>query len=301
MLIVCGLEKDDSGVDGPGAERDDVCFVGGGCRAVHMLDFHGCDGASASVGEKAKDARVREERDVGEIHDLADAVDVGVGLGVYEARIAVAGVAANALAGDRVERVALEAQGNGEGIYAELAHVGFDLGHAGFAGEGGIGIALGVEGLGWVEGAGKAPGNVGFGAEVAVDVKEFLGAGVVRLHVGVGDGPGGGDASLMLDDAEVFGTHAKHGGAVDFGLSSNVIGLLWVKGLIVFVVPRFSGVVAVLKEYSRGIPVELFLGKKRAALEDEDTLARACEMESKGSAASAGANDDCVVGIRHEN
>jgi hypothetical protein len=24
-------------------------------------------------------------------------------------------------------------------------------------------------------------------------------------------------------------------------------------------------------------------------------------MESKGSAASAGANDDCVVGIRHEN
>jgi hypothetical protein len=46
-------------------------------------------------------------------------------------------------------------------------------------------------------------------------------------------------------------------------------------------------------------PVEFFLGKEGAALEDEDALAGAGEMEGEGSAACAGADDDCVVWIRH--
>ena len=156
-----------------------------------------------------------------------------------------------------------------------------------------------MEGFGGVEGAGEASGNFGCGAEVAVDVEEFFGARVVGLHVGVGDGPGGGEAALMMDFAEIFCAHAEHGGAVDFCLSADVIGLLRVERLVVLVVPGFGGVVAVLEEDGGGVPVELFLGKEGAALEDEDAFASAREMESEGSAACAGADDDCVVWIRH--
>ena len=254
----------------------------------------------AGVGEKAEDARVGEEGDVGEMQDLANAVDVGVGFGVDEARVAVAGVAADAFAGDGVEGVALEAEGDGEGVDAELADVGFDGGHAGFAGEGGVGIGLGVEGLGGIVGAGEASGDCGRGAEIAVDVEEFFGAGVEGLHVGVGDGPGGREAALVLDLAEVFSAHAEEGGAVDLGLASDVIGLLGVEGLVVFVAPGFGGVVAVVEEDGGGVPVEFFLGKEGTALEDEDALAGAGEVEGEGSAASAGADDDCVERIGHE-
>lgn len=48
-----------------------------------------------------------------------------------------------------------------------------------------------MEGLGGVEGAGEAAGDGGRSAEIAVDVEEFFGAGVVGFHVGVGDRPGG--------------------------------------------------------------------------------------------------------------
>lgn len=133
VLVVGGLEKDDGGVDGTGAESYDVAFVGGGRRAIGVLDFYGSNSGSGGVGEETKDARVGEERDVGETHDLADAVDVRIGFGVDETGVAIAGVTADTLAGCGIEGVAFEAEGDGEGVDAELADVGFDGGHAGFA------------------------------------------------------------------------------------------------------------------------------------------------------------------------
>jgi hypothetical protein len=92
------------------------------------------------------------------MHDLADAVDVGVGFGVDETGIAVAGVAAHALRGKRVGFVALEAERNGKGVDAELADVVFDALHARLVGEGRIGIGLGMEGLGGIEGGAETAG-----------------------------------------------------------------------------------------------------------------------------------------------
>ena len=69
--------------------------------------------------------------------------------------------------------------------------------------------------------------------------------------------------------------------------------------LVVFVVPGFGGVVAIVEEDGGGVPVEFFLGEEGAALEDEDALAGAREMQGQGAAASACADDDCVVGICH--
>lgn len=103
----------------------------------------------------------------------------------------------------------------------------------------------------------------------------------------------------MLDYAEVLGAHAEESCAVDLGLTAYVIGLLRMEGFVVFVVPGFGGVVAVIEEDCGGAPVELLLGKEGAALQDEDALAGACEVKSEGSAASAGADDDCVVWICH--
>jgi hypothetical protein len=47
-----------------------------------------------------------------------------------------------------------------------------------------------------IERGAEATGHGRGGAEVAVDVEELFRAGVVRLHIGVGDGPRRGDAAL---------------------------------------------------------------------------------------------------------
>ncbi len=141
------------------------------------------------------------------MHDLADAVDVGVRFGVDEAGIAVTGVAADAFGFDGVGDVALEAEGTGKRMIAELDVVVDGL-HAGFAGERGKRVGLGVEGFGGVE-----TGEVI--VEVAVGGEELFGAGVVGLEVGVGEGPCGRDAAFVMKNAEVFSAQAKEGGAVD--------------------------------------------------------------------------------------
>ncbi len=252
-----------------------------------MLHFDRGHGGSGCVGEEAQDAGVGHERDVGEMHDLADAVDVGVGFGVDETGVAVAGVAADALGFDGIVGVALETKWNGEGVDAEVFDGRFDLGHARLVGEGSVRIGLGVEGLGGVEGGSVAAGDGGRGAEVAVDVKELFGAGVEGLHVRVGDGPGGRDTPFVLDDAEVFGTHAEHGCAIDLSLAADEVRLLRVKRLVVLVVPGFFRVVAVFEEDGGGIPVELFLRHEGATLEDKNAFACLGQVESERAAACA--------------
>jgi len=135
VFVVRRGQEDDGGVDGSGADGEDAggigCRLRGGCGSggdggsglgavgfagAGVEDFDGGDGCSSGVGEEAEDAGVSHQRDVGEVHDLADAVDVGVGLGVDEAGVAVAGVAADALGGEGVGLVALKAEGNGEGV-----------------------------------------------------------------------------------------------------------------------------------------------------------------------------------------
>ena len=295
VLVGGGLQKDDGGVDGTGAEGEEVRGVDGGGGLAGVLDLDGVDRGSGGVGEQAKDAGVGHQRDVGEMHDLADAVDVGVGLGVDEAGIAVAGVAADALGLVGIGFVAFEAERDGEGVDAEFADVGLDGLHARLIREGGVRVLGGVEGLSGIEGGAEAAGDGGRGAEIAVDVEEGFGLAVVRLEIGVEDGPSGGDAALVVDDAEVFRTHAKHGRAVDLGLATDEVGLLRMEVFAVFILPDFLGVIAVLEEDGGGGLVELFLREKGAALKDQDGFASPREMEGEGAAAGSGTDDDGVV------
>jgi hypothetical protein len=83
-----------------------------------------------------------------------------------------------------------------------------------------------VKGLCGVERGAESARTAGRIAEIAVDMEELFRAGVVRLHIGVGDGPCRRDAAAVLDNAEVFRAHAEHCSPVDLGLASDVIGLL---------------------------------------------------------------------------
>ena len=129
--------------------------------------------------------------------------------------------------------------------------------------------------------------------------EELFGSGVEGFEVGVGEGPGGGDAAFVVDDAEVFGAEAEERGAVDLGLAADEVGLLGVEVVVVLVEPDVFGVVAVVEEDGGGVPVEFFLGEKRAALENENALAGLGEMEGEGSAAGSGSDDDGVVLVGH--
>jgi hypothetical protein len=78
----------------------------------------------------------------------------------------------------------------------------------------------------------------------------------------------------MLDDPKVLGAHAKHRRSIDLGLASHEIGLLRVERLAVLILPGLFGVIAVVQKDSGSVPVELLLRHERAALQDENVLAR---------------------------
>ena len=152
------------------------------------------------------------------------------------------------LGGEGLAASSFSPSGIGKGVDAQFANVILDRLHARFVGEGRIGVFTGMKGFGGIEGGAISAGDRGCGAQVAVDVEEFFGAGVVRFHIGVGDGPSRRDAAFMMDDAEIFGAHAKQGGAVNLGLSADEVGLLRVQRVAFLVLPRLFGVVAVVKE-----------------------------------------------------
>ena len=95
----------------------------------HLNRSHCC---SRCVGEQARHSGVGHERDIRQVHDLADAVDVGVRLGMNEAGVPIAGIAAHALGSKRVGLIALQPERNGKRVDAELADIVLDALHARF-------------------------------------------------------------------------------------------------------------------------------------------------------------------------
>ena len=116
------------------------------------------------------------------------------------------------------------------------------------------------------------PGTGGCGAEIAMDVEELFGAGVVGLQIGVGNGPRRRYPAFMLNDAEVFGSHAKQCSAVDLCLPPNEIRLLRVQVPAFLILPSLFGVITVIEKDGGGVPVELLLRQEGATLDDKDFL-----------------------------
>ena len=89
-----------------------------------------------------------------------------------------------------------------------------------------------------------------------------------------------GYAALVVDDAEIFSTHAKHGRAVHFCLSTYKVGLLWMQVFAIFILPGFFGVISVIEEHGGCVPVQLFLGHEGTPFQDENLLAGLSQVES---------------------
>src|ERR1700733_11506157 len=164
--------------------------------------------------------------------------------------------------------------------------------HSRLAGERGERVGFGVEGFGWVK-AGEVV------VEMTVGCEELFCTAIVGFEVGIGEWPGGRDAAVVVDDAEVFCAEAEECGAVDFGLAAHVVGLLGMEGLVLLVDPDIFGVIAVVEEDGGGIPVEFFLWQKSAALEDEDALPCLGQMKRQCAASRSSSDDDDVVLVVH--
>ena len=87
---------------------------------VRILVLNVVDGASVGRSEESEDMGSRDESDVLKMMNRTDAVHVGIGLGVREAGVAVAGVAADACAVLWMLFVELETDGNRERMVAVL-------------------------------------------------------------------------------------------------------------------------------------------------------------------------------------
>ena len=154
MFASGGAEKKSGGVNGSATDSDNAAEVGGEfrrcvCGAV-VLNFDAGNGGACWICNNFCYFSLGQEGDVGKVHDLPDAVDVGIRLGVDEARIAIAGVTADALGIEGVGSVAFEADRNWKGVVPKFLVVVVDGLHARFVGERGEGVGFGVEGLGGV-------------------------------------------------------------------------------------------------------------------------------------------------------
>src|SRR5580658_7146007 len=130
-------------------------------------------------------------------------------------------------------------------------------------------------------------------------MKKILGPAIKRLHIRVGDGPCRRDASFMLDHAKVFGPHAKHSGAEDFGLAAHEIRLLGMQWFAVLILPGFFGVVAVVQEDRGCVPIKLLLRHEGAALQNEDLLAGLGEVQGQCSTTRPSADHDRIKVVCH--
>ena len=104
----------------------------------------------------------------------------------------------------------------------------------------------------------------------------------------------------MLNDAEVFRSHPKQCGSVNFGLPAYEVGLLQMKILAILILPNFFRVIPVVQKNGGGVPVGGFsAGMKGTALQYQDVFAGDREMERGDAAAGSAPNDDCVVVCAH--
>ena len=149
------------------------------------------------------------------------------------------------------------------------------------------------------EGIGSARRRLGrVLAARAVHLVELLGLRVVGLHLVVADRPGGRDAVVVAELAEVLLAQAVERRAVELrGAADEVVHLRLERLGRVRVVPGVRRDVAVVDEHVVHVPVLWLAREPVAALEQQDALARWGEVPDERAAAGAAADHDHVVGV----
>ena len=213
----------------------------------------------------------------------ADTVDLGVGLGVQRAREAVAEPAAHARAVGPVRFVEHHAARRVERVVAGGGEVVGELLDPGLVRQCRVRVGRARRWLGRIL------------AADAVHVVELLGERVVGLHLVVGDRPGRRDAVVVAQLAEVLVAQAVQRRAVQLGGAAHEVVHLRLERLALGVVPGVGRDVAAVDEHVLGRPVLRLARQPVAPLEQQDPLARRCEVPGEGAASGAGADDDDVV------
>ena len=176
-----------------------------------VVGHHPGDDGAGRVGVQPDRLGVGDQGDVGMLEGRADAQHLGVGLGVDQAGEAVAGRGAQAAAVGRVGLVEHDAAGRVERVVAGGGEVVGELLDARLVGDRRMGVG----------GAGGRLGRVL--AADPVHLVALLGLGVVGLHVVVADRPGGRDAVVVLQLAEVLAAQPVQRGPVQLGGAADEV------------------------------------------------------------------------------
>jgi hypothetical protein len=223
--------------------RDDHDAGGEDLALTRVVDLHLGDGDARRVGVQPNGGGVGQQGDVRLFQRRAHAVDLGVGLGVQRAREAVAERAADARAVGQVRLVEQHTAGRVERVEAGGGEVVGELLDPGFVRQCREGVGSARRWLGRVLAAG------------AVHLVELLGLRVVGLHLVVGDRPGGRDAVVVAQLAEVLSAQAVERGAVELGGAADEVVDLGLERLALGVVPGVGRDVAAVDEHVLGRPV----------------------------------------------
>ena len=254
-----GGEQDLGRVGGARGDHDDVAVVD--LFAVVALDDDPLDGRAGRVRLEPGHDRPRSEADVLVLEGRPDAEHLGVGLGLDQAREAVAGPAADAVAVGSVVLEQPDPTRRVERVVAGLLEVVRQLLDARLVGQGREGVLGARLSLGGVL------------AVVAVDLVEMLGLRVVGLHVVIRDGPRGRDPVVMPELPEVLGPEPIEGRPIELRRPADRVVDARLERLVLVVVPGLLRHVPVLDEDLLRVPVLGFPGQPVAALEDQDPLA----------------------------
>ncbi len=285
MLVGGRVEQELGAVRGSGADSHDVAPVD---LAVAVAgDDDSGDRSAGIVGLQPGHLGPGEQRDVGPAQQGPDRDDLGVGLGVHQARVAVAPGAADAGAGGPVRLVQHDPARRVERVVAALGQVIGNLLEPGLVGDGGPRVRLAAGAFGGVL------------AGVAVHLVQPLGLGVPGLEVVVGQRPGRGDPVDVLDLAEVPGAQPVQGRAVQLGGPADEVVHLGLERLAVPVEPGVLGDVLTRHEHRLGVPVVHLAGQEVPPLQQQDPLARIGQGVRERPAPGSGPDDDHVIVLAH--
>ena len=247
-----------------------------------MIDHYAGDRPAGRVGLQARDLGVDQERDVGEVQQGADPDDVGVGLGVHQAWVAVAGRAPDAGAGGPVGLIQQDPAWRMERVVAGLRERVRDLPDPWFMRDRRPRVLHGRRTLGRIL------------AVRAVHLVEPLGLAIPGLEVGVADRPCWRDAVNVPDLAEVLGTETVQRGPVHLRCTADEVVHLRLERRAGAVIPGVGRYVPAVDEYRPGIPVRRLPGQEGAAFQQQDPFPRRGERVGERPAARSGADDDHV-------
>jgi hypothetical protein len=239
--------------------------------------------AAGRAGLELRDVGVGQQRHVRIREGRVDRDHLRVGLGPHQARVAVAGLAADAATAPRVALVEHDAERDVEGAQAEPGPVVVQLLEAGLVAHGRMRVRRARGGIRRVH------------PPLAVHVVEALRRGVVGLHVLVAYGPRRRYPTPVLDLAEVLPAEPEERGPVELGVATHVVVGVRVERLTVAVAPGLLGLVAPLEVHRPRAPVGLLARHVVAALEDQDALAPPRQGVEQRAAPRPGADDRDVV------